>query len=735
MRKLLFAGLGLLATVTLWATQPTISTSSVSVALPNETIQPDKAPDNPKVITWTTTDSINPAASRVAAVATMGKVYRLGGDATGVYSSSLQQYDPAAGLWVAKTLMQVGLSNLCAAEWHDEIYVPGGYDGSYRAILQRYNQPSDTWYAGLDSMPEGRIASSCAVVGDTLYVFGGTNASGISRSCYAYSFNQNIWTIKDSMPTARSYSAAVTVNGKIYVLGGYTGVDLNTVEMYDPATGVWTTKTPMLTARGGLGAANIGGRIYVFGGGWYTYLNTVEYYIPEADTAGGTPWVADDSFVTGRRTIGVAALGNDAYVVGGWNGSYRNNVEVGTTDAPVVNDVEVIQIEIPQYLGNYGVVVPVCVNVRNNGPHRQYNVPVTLAIDSAGTEQYHLNSYCNLDSAGTTTIIFPEWTSSKTAGTIHTFRAWVNWALDQNAANDTLTVTSEIKDAVWYQRAIGTPTGHAAQNFEAAYDIYDCWLMDDFWISGPDSLWLDSIYVFGTYGSTGPLDSIQFIIMPDSAGVPGFPAFSQPLWTGNYTPANYSDSLGSFKVRFPEQVKVYGNNPGLWMAFQAQMNVDVGGQWFMNQTGYNMRGSYGGFFYNPNGGFGMGTEYIPKSSAWAGVTDHSFILFGSLTPTGVTGKPDVSSCKFAMRSAWPNPMHGTSSISYSLPKEESVRLAVYSITGQLVRTLVNTNQAAGMHNITWNGRDNKGNKVSAGVYLYRLSAGSNAATGKMVVIR
>ncbi|MBI5804552.1 T9SS type A sorting domain-containing protein [candidate division TA06 bacterium] len=722
----------------LWAAVPASSTGT-RIQAPEQPAA-TKAPAGPKVITWATIDSINPGASRMAAATSLGKVYRLGGEASGgLRSGWLQRYDPATGLWTDRASMAVGMSNMCATEYQDQLFVPGGFDGvATRRILQGYNQWANSWYSGYDSMPEPRYGSSCAVVEDTLYVFGGWDGAANSRSCYAYNFDNNTWTMKDSMPTGRQFSAAVTVNGKIYVLGGNGSLsDLTTVEMYDPAAGTWTTKTPMLTGRGGLGAANIGGRIYVFGGGWATYLNTVEYYTPEADTAGGTPWTVDTSFVFGRRTVGVTAVGNDAYVLGGWSGAYRACAEKGATDVPVVNDAEVTQIDIPQYLGNYGVVVPVYVNVRNNGPHRQYNVPVSLQIDSAGSIVYNLNRWCDLDSAGTTTLIFPDWPAAKTPGTIHTFKAYVNWSLDQNTANDTMTVTSEIMDAVWYQIDGASTTGSAAQNFEAANDAYDCWIMEDFWIAGPDSLWLDSVYVQGLYTSTGPLDSIQFIIMPDSAGAPGYPAFSQPLWSGYFTPASYTETTGSFMVRLPTQVKVYGNNPGLWMAFQGQMNYDVGGQWYINQNTMPLRGSYEGFWYNPGGGFGMGGGYVHQSSVWAGVYGHNFVLYGSLTPTGVAGQPVDQPLvhKFALAPAWPNPARGSARLNFSLDKASQVVLSVYNLAGQKVATVASGSYPAGKHQVVWQGRDAKGNSVPGGVYLYRIQAGDRTATGKLVWLK
>ncbi|MBI4727530.1 T9SS type A sorting domain-containing protein [candidate division TA06 bacterium] len=62
-------------------------------------------------------------------------------------------------------------------------------------------------------------------------------------------------------------------------------------------------------------------------------------------------------------------------------------------------------------------------------------------------------------------------------------------------------------------------------------------------------------------------------------------------------------------------------------------------------------------------------------------------------------------------------------------------MPIYNIAGQLVKTVDQGNKAAGYHQVQWNCRDEKGDKVSAGVYIYRLEAGEYAATQKLVVIR
>lgn len=64
-----------------------------------------------------------------------------------------------------------------------------------------------------------------------------------------------------------------------------------------------------------------------------------------------------------------------------------------------------------------------------------------------------------------------------------------------------------------------------------------------------------------------------------------------------------------------------------------------------------------------------------------------------------------------------------------------VNLKIYNIAGQLVRTLASGQVPAGPHSVKWDGRDNSGNKVSSGIYIYRLQAGNKDLTRKLVVLR
>ena len=83
----------------------------------------------------------------------------------------------------------------------------------------------------------------------------------------------------------------------------------------------------------------------------------------------------------------------------------------------------------------------------------------------------------------------------------------------------------------------------------------------------------------------------------------------------------------------------------------------------------------------------------------------------------------------------PNPFNPSSQISYALPEASDVQLVIYDMLGRQVRVLVNTHQVAGRYTVVWDGRNQLGEAVSSGVYLYRIYAGSFAETKKMTLMK
>jgi len=85
---------------------------------------------------------------------------------------------------------------------------------------------------------------------------------------------------------------------------------------------------------------------------------------------------------------------------------------------------------------------------------------------------------------------------------------------------------------------------------------------------------------------------------------------------------------------------------------------------------------------------------------------------------------------------FPNPFNPTTTISFSLPQSGSADLAIYNQKGQLVKSLHASQELpAGDHSAIWDGLDEKGNPVSSGIYLYRLSCCGKSVSRKMLLMK
>jgi hypothetical protein len=96
---------------------------------------------------------------------------------------------------------------------------------------------------------------------------------------------------------------------------------------------------------------------------------------------------------------------------------------------------------------------------------------------------------------------------------------------------------------------------------------------------------------------------------------------------------------------------------------------------------------------------------------------------------------DLTLETFALHANYPNPFNPTTTISYDLPQRSRVTLDIYNILGERIKTLVNQSQDAGNKIAMWDGTDNLGRQVSAGVYLYQIQAGEFTQTRKMLLLK
>ena len=84
---------------------------------------------------------------------------------------------------------------------------------------------------------------------------------------------------------------------------------------------------------------------------------------------------------------------------------------------------------------------------------------------------------------------------------------------------------------------------------------------------------------------------------------------------------------------------------------------------------------------------------------------------------------------------YPNPFNPSTEILYKIPKDDYISIVIFNLKGNKVMSLVDDYQSAGMYAIHWNGKNEQGKSVSAGMYIYSLQAGSYRQTKKMVLLK
>jgi hypothetical protein len=102
----------------------------------------------------------------------------------------------------------------------------------------------------------------------------------------------------------------------------------------------------------------------------------------------------------------------------------------------------------------------------------------------------------------------------------------------------------------------------------------------------------------------------------------------------------------------------------------------------------------------------------------------------------LTGGPEVAAGKdLWLGPAAPNPVQEAASIPFRIPGAGLVTVEIYDIAGRVVVAPLEAVLPAGIHVVKWDGRDRSGRPVTGGLYFFRLAAGSQAATGKLTVLR
>ena len=124
------------------------------------------------------------------------------------------------------------------------------------------------------------------------------------------------------------------------------------------------------------------------------------------------------------------------------------------------------------------------------------------------------------------------------------------------------------------------------------------------------------------------------------------------------------------------------------------------------------------------------------------VTDSDgFSLFGndSLPQELIIGSlkiNDISTpSKFSLHQNYPNPFNPVTKIKYDIAKQGNVSLSIYDIKGRKIISLINKQQEAGTYSVLWNGKNDFGENLPGGLYIYRIESGGFLSTKKLIYIK
>lgn len=149
--------------------------------------------------------------------------------------------------------------------------------------------------------------------------------------------------------------------------------------------------------------------------------------------------------------------------------------------------------------------------------------------------------------------------------------------------------------------------------------------------------------------------------------------------------------------------------------------VDGGGGGILTGSGYEMSATTGQFDIGSMSGGGYTLQLGSSGS-------------GPIA-TAIDPPPPGRPFVFRLHPNTPNPFNPATRIAFELPSDSMVRLEIFTVRGQRVRTLVNVTMTAGPHHVDWQGQDDRGKQLASGVYFVELRADGLEARHKLTLLK
>ncbi len=182
-----------------------------------------------------------------------------------------------------------------------------------------------------------------------------------------------------------------------------------------------------------------------------------------------------------------------------------------------------------------------------------------------------------------------------------------------------------------------------------------------------------------------------------------------PSWNSYYSGGIVilRDSIGQYTLQEIDGLIDYDDNPLVSVRSYVKSP-------FENESAMY----FGGF--DPNG-------HISTNNAW--------IYKKNWNTLDLEEKRSQTMVDFTLHNNYPNPFNSSTSISYSIMEDSYINITIYDLIGNRIKLLINKYQSTGNYKVQWNGKNDNGISVSAGVYLYSIEADGIMNVKKMVLLK
>jgi hypothetical protein len=232
-------------------------------------------------------------------------------------------------------------------------------------------------------------------------------------------------------------------------------------------------------------------------------------------------------------------------------------------------------------------------------------------------------------------------------------------------------------------------------------------------------------------------------VMPEPVRVTGISVdFSSDATSPCYfyiLPADENGNPDEGDILWGDTLTVY--NSGGWYNINLQEPIDFqAGEKFFVSLLHGGEGIGQGVdtyrsYYNPLSNRGWENTGLYATSRDRSAQDICISFIGEEGVVGIDDNVNVLPISFDLNQNYPNPFNARTEIGFYLAERSEVTFDVYNIVGQKIKTLKNGLFEAGSHTVIWDGTNDTGDIVSSGVYFYRLTAGDNSQTKKMVMLK